>query len=453
MTPVETKTGRSFKGAAAYYLHDKLEDGQSVNAGTARIAWTENLNLATTDPERGWRMMTHTAIAQAQLKAAAGVKATGRKLTAPVYAYSLAWHPEEKPDRAEQLKAAKETLKSLGLDAHQAIVISHNDTPHPHVHVLVNRVNPETGVAAPLKNSRLKLSEWALHYERAQGLIRSPQREANHERRAQGQAVEAGRVERSAYEAGLKTSNDNLGAEFVKTDQKQKDAQLYAIGRQMEASHGRQRDELNRTYGRMQERIDASALQRKTGRAAEIQDFARVRWRHLFERQQKERDTFLEAERGFLSKLWSMAFVYQTARQMDPKADALTIFYSLISSRQRHEIVGKAQLKERKEMARQIVREIAAAHKKIDVEAGRDRTKLRAEFLARSEQLTVTHQKQKAELQTAWRARNAERIVAYGPLRQRTQARRQGHANRAGRTIRDDTRPRRPPRSGGPGPG
>ena len=52
------------------------------------VAWTEVLNLPTADPDRAWRMMADTALSQAELKAAAGIKATGRKLTSPVLAYS-----------------------------------------------------------------------------------------------------------------------------------------------------------------------------------------------------------------------------------------------------------------------------------------------------------------------------------------------------------------------------
>src|SRR5208283_5895936 len=66
--------------------------------------------------DRAWKMMAHTALAQAALKQAAGIKATGRKLTSPVMAYSLSWHPDERPDRDEQMKAARDTLKAMGLE-------------------------------------------------------------------------------------------------------------------------------------------------------------------------------------------------------------------------------------------------------------------------------------------------------------------------------------------------
>lgn len=183
MTPVLTTGGQSFKGAALYYLHDKRLAGETERLTGDRVAWTHTINLATDDPERAWRMMAHTAMAQSNLKMAAGIKATGRKLEKPVMAYSLAWHPDETSTKDEMMGAAIETLKILGLADHQTIIVCHNDTPHPHVHILVNRVHPETGIAAKLGNSKLKLSNWALDYETRRGRIYCEERVENHARR------------------------------------------------------------------------------------------------------------------------------------------------------------------------------------------------------------------------------------------------------------------------------
>ena len=115
MIPAMTEMGRSFKGAAAYYLNDKIAT-ETAPATEGRVAWTETLNLPTRDPDRAWRMMANTVRVQGVLKSVAGVKATGRKLEKPVLAYSLSWHPDERPTKAEQLAAAKESLRALGLD-------------------------------------------------------------------------------------------------------------------------------------------------------------------------------------------------------------------------------------------------------------------------------------------------------------------------------------------------
>ena len=47
----------------------------------------------------------------------------------------------------EMTLVAKRMLKDLGLEEHQAIVARHRDRPHPHMHILVNRVHPVTCTA------------------------------------------------------------------------------------------------------------------------------------------------------------------------------------------------------------------------------------------------------------------------------------------------------------------
>ena len=69
------------------------------------------------------------------------------------------------------------------LEKHQALIVAHSDTAHRHVHVIVNRVDLETGKAAVVGRSRLRLSEWAKGYEEAQGQIRCERRGLNNQRR------------------------------------------------------------------------------------------------------------------------------------------------------------------------------------------------------------------------------------------------------------------------------
>lgn len=181
MVPDVAKSGHSFKGAMAYYLHDK-------GAQTAeRVAWSETRNLATDDTKVAMRVMVATAQQADELKARAGVKNTGRKSNAHVYAYSLAWHPDEagQIDRAEMLRAVDQTLTILGAEKHQAVIVCHQDQKHPHVHVIVNRVDPSTGKMLSTSNDRLKLNDWANAYERERGHIVTPKREEKRQMREQ----------------------------------------------------------------------------------------------------------------------------------------------------------------------------------------------------------------------------------------------------------------------------
>ncbi len=177
--------GHSFKGAFTYYLHDK-------GAQTAeRVAWTATRNLAHDDPAYAQSVMIATARQADALKKAAGVKASGRKAGGPVHAYSISWHPENEtvPDQAGMLAIADETLKLLKADHLQAVIICHRDTAHPHVHVVVNRVDPNTGKMHPFGNDVHKLDEWAAKYERERGQIVSPNRDAKHEERKRQRAA------------------------------------------------------------------------------------------------------------------------------------------------------------------------------------------------------------------------------------------------------------------------
>ena len=78
------------------------------------------------------------------------------------------------------------------MERRQALIVSHRDG-QPHVHVIANRVDPESGLAAGLSRSKLKLSKWAEGYEREQGKIRCPARERNNKRREAGERVVDGR--------------------------------------------------------------------------------------------------------------------------------------------------------------------------------------------------------------------------------------------------------------------
>jgi hypothetical protein len=158
VVPVIANRGSSFAGAFAYYFHDKKA------WTTKRVAWTQALNLLTDCAEKAWRRMAYTAKHQEALKRSSGQRATGAKLKKPVFCYSLSWHPEQNPSKQSMIGAVMETLETLGLTEHQAIVTVHTDEPHPHVHIIVNTVHPLTGLVAKLKNTKRKLSKFALNY-------------------------------------------------------------------------------------------------------------------------------------------------------------------------------------------------------------------------------------------------------------------------------------------------
>ena len=177
MTPNIAAHGKSFKGCSAYLLHDKAEDQNDFNRAAGmkpqssdRVAWTETRNLAMNDPDMASRVMAATAMNAEKMKQQSGIRA-GRKSTDSVMHYSLAWHPDEAGSisREDMLSAVDQTLKALGAEDRQALIVAHTDEKHPHVHVMLNRVHPDTGRMLSSSNTRIKLDKWANDYRKARG--------------------------------------------------------------------------------------------------------------------------------------------------------------------------------------------------------------------------------------------------------------------------------------------
>jgi len=178
MVPRIGDRGHSFKGAGLYFLHDKQADTKE------RVQWTYIHNIPTKDPDKAFKWMAYTAMNADMLKRQSGVKATGRKATkGPVYTFSLAWAPHQQPDKQTMLESAFTTLGLLDLEDHEAVFVAHNDTAHPHVHVICNLVHPETGKTKVVSYDRLTMSQWAEGVERSDGEILCEQRVVNNEQR------------------------------------------------------------------------------------------------------------------------------------------------------------------------------------------------------------------------------------------------------------------------------
>lgn len=249
-----------------YYLHDK-------GANTSdRVAFVDVANMpkgSAERPERAFAHMIHTAEHANDLKRAAGLKA-GRKMKDPVYSYSLSWHPSESPKRADMMGAAKETLAALGMADRQAVFIAHNDTEHPHIHVIVNRVCHETGRAHTMSNDRLILSDWALRYRKERGEEHfCPERAANKEKREQGNWTKHKPDSRADWYELKKSKSDNLwnGYRAQKT-----------------ALKGDRKTQSDKLWRQKERRVNARKHEAKT--------MFRPAWRDMFKRQRQELKDF-----------------------------------------------------------------------------------------------------------------------------------------------------------------
>ena len=176
------------------------------------------------------------------------------------------------------------------MERHQALVVSHRDG-QPHVHVIANRVDPESGKAAGLNRSKLKLSKWAEEYERVQGKIRCPQRERNNARRGQGKRVQD-RVSRPTGRHRREEMNPQ-----------REERQAIPAGRDGWGGPDRERV----AWKRAEERWEWEQLQRRRGKAlGELEKRSKREWSALYGRHQQQREQLAKDCRGALGRfrLW-----------------------------------------------------------------------------------------------------------------------------------------------------
>lgn len=126
-------TRNDFPALARYLVHGK----HGTRPSPDRVAWmvTRNMmEMETPDPELAARIMTLTA-------------AQNPRVQKPTYHASLSAAAGEHltPEQWQQL--AGRVLELTGLGEHEALIVGHGDARHAHVHLMVNRVHPETGNA------------------------------------------------------------------------------------------------------------------------------------------------------------------------------------------------------------------------------------------------------------------------------------------------------------------
>jgi hypothetical protein len=170
-------SGKSFKGLSNYLTHDPNADSDE------RVAWTHTLNLANDHVPSAVDEMYWTAENAELLKQEAGIRAGGRATENPVKHVSLNWAPDDNPSQQHMIATSEHFLRSMGWNEHQAILIAHDDKSYKHVHIMLNVVHPETGLALNDGFEQRRAQKWALAYEQEQGVIRCEQRALNPEER------------------------------------------------------------------------------------------------------------------------------------------------------------------------------------------------------------------------------------------------------------------------------
>jgi Ti-type conjugative transfer relaxase TraA len=167
--------GRGLSGAVRYVMGQGKGRGNDWQPGMdSRVDWISGQNFGFAintrqDVEDARRIMEFMAQHQSSRT---------RRCEDDVMHLSLSWHPTEQPTREQMEEAARDALKALGMEEARAIFVAHNDTDVSHVHIVASRIHPETGRAIDALGDFIKIDAWALEYERQQGVIRCPAREA-----------------------------------------------------------------------------------------------------------------------------------------------------------------------------------------------------------------------------------------------------------------------------------
>lgn len=416
--------GHSFKGAMAYYLHDKRQEGQASHAQTSeRVAWTETRNLPTNGAHTATRVMIATASHAAQLKAEAGIANTGRKATKPVLAFSLAWRPDEAEhlDRAEMVKAADDALKVMKLDHLQAVVIAHQDTAHPHVHIVVNRVNPTTGKMENIDPSRARaLDRWANDYEHKRGNIVSPNRAKKYEEgdRRKRQypdpekrkaAIEEGKRSR-AEDADKRTQSAAPLPEVKKGAASTKPPSEVAILKDLtdaqKVRHKAEWPALSKTYAAAKDAIYARYAAQMKAVTEQHKQETRADWRAFFKQQKDEARQVAKMEKTTLGVL-SLSLVCakeQMRTGVEPNRGMLSLTFSnVLSSQRRAATFDAAQERDRLAFAKRLNGQL---DQKIEVVKGHraaDLVKVRQTFTNDRAALITKQNAERQNIREAWR--------------------------------------------------
>jgi hypothetical protein len=165
--------GKSFKGLGTYLTHDP--EAKSAE----RVGWTHTLNLAHDHVPSAVDEMLWTARNAELLKQEAGIRAGGRSTENAVKHVSLNWSPDETPSKEHMIETAETFLRHMKWQEHQALLVSHEDKPHAHVHLMLNTVHPETGLRLDDNFDHRRAQAWALQYEQENGRVFCEQRLKN----------------------------------------------------------------------------------------------------------------------------------------------------------------------------------------------------------------------------------------------------------------------------------
>ena len=344
--------------------------------------------------------------------------------------YTLSWAEDESEGLTKEamMGAAVASMKVLGkgkskkrpwrqfADEHQAVIVCHNDEKHPHVHIAVQMVHPETGRKLPTSHDQLKLSRWALKLERDAGQIRCPKRRTNTKRRDRGEYVTAEKHKpRHIFELE-RANQDHPAFDRVQSEQKRADDRLARKSEQLANSHEKRRDELDARNKAARTKIIEDGRRSVMAAKKRVRDSYAARWDRFYEAVDRDAEAFAadedrlfgRAKNAFktlnLTGLWDHR---RRPRVLQKAFDVVT------SSSARIERFRKQQLPKERALwleQRRDEREAVQTAKRAAMQHVRDQ---RRGYLLERQTLSVQHRLENAKLRAEWRQRGIDRRAAW----------------------------------------
>lgn len=149
IVPKKKSTG-SFKG-----LTDYIEDRLGLHSEKVELVYSENCEFDTIEEN---------------VREVKAVQALSESKADPNVHIVVSFQEDERPT-PEQLKIiTHELLKSMGMEHHQRVCATHIDTNNYHLHIAVNRIDPDTHKRARMPFSKLKINKKAAELEEKLGL-------------------------------------------------------------------------------------------------------------------------------------------------------------------------------------------------------------------------------------------------------------------------------------------
>lgn len=415
MIPKVHAKGSSFKGVSAYLLHDKEA------SSSERVVWAESRNIAATNPDTAWRIMAATALDQDRLKENAGIPNTGRKSNKAVLHFTLSWHPEQTPNKAEMMKAANGAIRTLGASSHQSMIIAHDDEDHTHLHVVVNRVSPEDGRMLSSSKEKLKLSRWAEAYEKEGGKIYCDNRVTNNSLRDEKHFVRGEKdVPRNIFEEQNKVAaNDNPYREAMRLGQKKKDAEIALLGRNQVKAHKAAWIALDEQNGDVRAEVKARTTQNVSRSTDRIVKQYKPKIQEMHKRHQAEMKTFQSLEENLFGRAKNVITSVKLLNRIygEERGNLITqSFLVMANGGKRLEVIRKAHARELVDLRRQKNAEIKANTHTIKTEEKVELVKIGQSYLAARQSLEKSQDKDSDKLRLSWRERGKERASAWDKL-------------------------------------